>query len=74
MPPVKIEPTDSLNIVDIQFSGSEHYSRAYLKGKLRLKNDELISFERFQQGVNNLLGTGNFNAIRYEVQSKDEGD
>ena len=73
-PPVKIEPTDSLNIVDIQFSGSEHYSRAYLKGKLRLKNDELISFERFQQGVNNLLGTGNFNAIRYEVQSKDEGE
>ncbi len=65
---------DSLLINKVSFVGNERYTRAYLKGKLRLKLDEKISYKKFNQGINNLSATNNFSAIRYRLMPKEDGN
>lgn len=65
---------DSLLINKVTFQGNERYTRAYLKGKLRLKLDEKISYKKFNQGLNNLSATNNFSAIRYRLIPNENGN
>lgn len=65
---------DSLLINKITFLGNERYTRAYLKGKLRLKLDEKITYDKFNQGINNLSATNNFSAIRYRLIPNEGGN
>jgi NTE family protein len=65
---------DSLLINKVSFEGNDRYTRAYLKGKLRLRLDEKISYEKFNQGINNLSATNNFSAIRYRLMPNENGN
>lgn len=70
---VVIVNEDSLLINKVSFSGNERYTRAYLKGKLRLKLDEKTSYKKFNQGIDNLSATNNFSAIRYRLKDDEDG-
>ncbi|MGE5943759.1 MAG: patatin-like phospholipase family protein, partial [Flavobacteriales bacterium] len=60
-----IKTVDSLKINNIDLSGESDYTRAYVLGKLKLKTNEKISYEDFNEGVNNLIATNNFDSFLY---------
>lgn len=63
-----IKSVDSLAINTIDLSGEKNYTRAYVLGKLKLKNHEKISYDDFNKGVNNLIATNNFNSFLYHLK------
>ncbi|MCK0188690.1 patatin-like phospholipase family protein [Arenibacter sp. F20364] len=64
---------DTLLINELMIQGNYNYSRAYIKGKLRFNVDDNITFEKLQQGINNLSATGNFRSIKYELLNNGDG-
>jgi len=64
---------DTLVISELTMEGNYNYSRAYIRGKLRFNVDDNITFEKLQQGINNLSATGNFRSIKYELLNNGEG-
>ncbi|MEQ8218234.1 MAG: patatin-like phospholipase family protein [Arenibacter sp.] len=64
---------DTLFVNELTIKGNYNYSRAYIKGKLRFNVDDKITFDKLQQGINNLSATGNFRAIKYELLNNGEG-
>ena len=71
--PTKIPVLDSLKINRIEIVGSEKYTNAYIFGKLRFRQNEILSFEDFKNGVNNLLATNNFKSFRYDFSLSEHG-
>lgn len=69
-----VQTQDSLVVNRMIITGSNNYSRGYVKGKLRFNLAEKIPFKKFQQGINNLAATGNFKSIRYELLSRGPGE
>src|SRR5690606_14802465 len=65
--------TDTLMINELVIQGHDNYSRAYIMGKLRFNTDDKITFNKLQQGINNLSATGNFRTIQYELFSNGDG-
>ncbi|WP_299128272.1 patatin-like phospholipase family protein [uncultured Winogradskyella sp.] len=65
-PDIKI--IDSLSIKSINIGGKNKYTRSYLLGKLKFKNDANISYNEFKQGINNLIATNNFETFRYYLE------
>lgn len=59
---------DSLRIKNVSLTGNKRYTRAFMIGKLKLKDDEKISYSDFRQGINNLVATNNFDALRYSLE------
>ncbi|MGM0635797.1 MAG: patatin-like phospholipase family protein [Bacteroidota bacterium] len=59
---------DSLSIQEISISGNKNYPRNYIKGKLRLNENERISFKDINNGLNNLAATDNFDRINYTLK------
>ncbi len=72
-PKIKTEKfkSDSIQINQINIKGNNRYTRAYILGKLKLKDKEKISYNAFQKGVDNLVATNNFDSFYYELE-KDE--
>lgn len=73
--PQSIPQIDSIHIKAISFDGNNHYTRSYLKGKLRI--DDLpakIAFNDFERGISNLSATNNFTSIRYKISQGKTGD
>jgi NTE family protein len=75
-PPVKtLEPVrvmglkDSITVNSMVLRGSNSKMRGFVKGKLRFNLGEPVSFEKFQQGINNLTATGRFRSNRYKLIS-----
>lgn len=64
---------DTLLVNELTIQGNYNYSRAYIRGKLRFNVDDKITFDKLQQGINNLSATGNFRAIKYELLNNGEG-
>ncbi len=62
---------DSVAIDHLILRGNKNYTRGYIKGKLRFPLAEKVSFEKLEQGINNLSATGNFQAIRYKLVTTD---
>lgn len=71
--PILKKTVDNLTINRLILTGNENYTRAYIKGKLRLALGEEITFEKLRQGMGNLSATGNFKAIRYKLVSNGLG-
>ena len=63
--PKKNITLDSLKFNKVQIFGNKKYSDSYIFGKLRFRRGEIISFDDFSKGVNNLLATNNFDSFRY---------
>ncbi len=57
----------SLYIKNVFIYGNKNYTRSYVLGKLKLKTPAEISYEAFNNGVNNLSATGNFDGIDYKL-------
>ncbi|MFC4723104.1 patatin-like phospholipase family protein [Geojedonia litorea] len=69
---VKIEPQDSIIINKIVLNGNKHYTKAYILGKLKLKNAAKVSYDEFSKGVNNLIATNNFDSFQYEFKKSND--
>ncbi len=53
-------------IKEIVINGNKNYTDNYCLDKLRIKNGETISQEKFLEGINNLTATDNFENILYK--------
>ena len=62
---------DSIYIGNIGFTELKNYTRAYVLGKLRFKPNTKISFQDFQNGIQNLNNTQNFSSVKYQFNEKD---
>lgn len=56
---------DSIKINSINISGNDRYTRSYILGKLKFKNDAYIGYTDFKKGINSLIATNNFDTFRY---------
>lgn len=65
--------SDSLNIETINIIESENYTRSYVLGKLKLKPPYKTTYQKLNEGINNLSATGNFSQINYFFK-KDENN
>ncbi|MBC3845471.1 patatin-like phospholipase family protein [Winogradskyella echinorum] len=63
-----IKTLDSIKINSINIKGNERYTRSYLLGKLKFKEDENISYSDFKKGINSLIATNNFDTFRYYIE------
>lgn len=65
-------PADSLWVNNIILNTSlQKYTRAYVIGKLKLKQNEAVSFADFTAGINRMSATQNFSAIYYQLEQKE---
>ena len=69
--PIKLP--DSLRIKSIKVYGNQNYTRAYILGKLKMRNSETISHEAFQKGVNSIIATNNFDNFLYRFEPSLDG-
>lgn len=65
---------DSIMINRLMITGDDNHTRGYVKGKLRFKLGEKVTFKKLQQGISNLSATGNFSTNRYKLVSNGLGE
>ncbi len=58
---------DTIELKGVSIIGHEKFSRAYIMGKLRIRNGYSVKFEDLEVGIGNLLATGNFDIVRYKL-------
>lgn len=68
-------PKGSNNILvnNLVILGNERYTRAYIKGKLKLKTPSITTYEKLNEGINNLSATGNFDRVNHRLIDTKEG-
>ena len=71
-PTINMVSADSIKINWISIKGNERYTRSYILGKLKFKDDSKVSYEDFDRGINNLVATNNFDTFKYQFK-KSEG-
>lgn len=64
----------SIYIDKVLVNGHEKYTSSYILGKLKLKTPSEVSYQDFNDGVNNLSITGNFEGIDYTFVNNPEKD
>lgn len=67
-PIVNMVSTDSIKINLISIDGNNRYTRSYILGKLKFKDETKVSYKDFDRGVNNLIATNNFDAFKYQLK------
>ena len=63
---VKFPDYNEIKINEITVFGLGKYTSSYVRGKLRFRNGETISYDDFGNGVNNLVATNNFDSFLYK--------
>jgi NTE family protein len=66
--------SDSLEIKNIIIKPLENYTRSYIIGKLRFKQDSKISYDDLKKGIDNLTATQNFSSISYTLEKNETKD
>ncbi|MEP0263432.1 patatin-like phospholipase family protein [Dokdonia sp.] len=64
---------DSITINAVTLRGHKDYTRSYILGKLKLDLPVTLDYESFNNGINNLSATENFERIGHRFQSIPEG-
>ena len=64
---------DYLYITSVEINGNKEYTRSYILGKLKLRTPSKTSFKKFNEGVNNLSATRNFQEINYRFYKDGSG-
>lgn len=64
---------DSLAIKSIKVNPLDNYTRSYVIGKLRFKQDSKISYNDLKVGIDNITATQNFSSIGYSLEKSDDG-
>ncbi len=70
---IHIRPKKEIEIRDILIKGNEDYPRSYIRGKLKLSQNETATFSEINSGLNNLSSTRNFDHINYKLIPTDDG-
>ncbi|MBB4119350.1 NTE family protein [Mesonia hippocampi] len=65
-----LELQNTIALENINITGSTTFPRSYIKGKLKIKEGEAISYTALNEGINRLSATGNFQKIEYKLKSK----
>ena len=64
---------DSLSFDQIVLQGQKMFKRDYILGKIAIRPYQKISYHDFIDGINNLIGTGNFEKVHYRfLHQKDK--
>lgn len=71
---VKLNGLNKFQISEISITGNKNYTRAYILGKLNLKQKDTTSYKSLIESVDNLSATGNFDIVQYEIDESGEGD
>jgi NTE family protein len=69
---VNFNTSSSLYIGQVDIEGNENYTRSYVLGKLKLRIPDEVTYTEFNEGVNNLSATGNFQDINYRFIETDK--
>ncbi len=64
---LKFPEYNQIKINKVKVSGLGKYTSSYVKGKLRFRNGEIISYDDLGKGVNNLVATNNFDSFLYKL-------
>jgi len=72
--PTNTADSKKLHVYRTEISGNKNYTRAYILGKLNLKNKDTISYKNLVESVNNLTATDNFEIVQYEVDETEYGN
>ncbi|MDO4881293.1 MAG: patatin-like phospholipase family protein [Capnocytophaga sp.] len=70
----QIQIKDSLYVSAISFTGNNHYTDQYLRGKLGFQWGKKISFDDLNIGVQNILATQNFKSVKYHICPTPSGE
>lgn len=70
----KVFHKDSIYIGEITFNKLENYTRAYILGKLKIRNNTKISHAQLEKGISTLNATQNFSAITYSLEKIQKGE
>lgn len=73
-PEITIKENQSFFIDRVQIEGTDRYTRAYVLGKLKLITPDVVTFAQFNNGINNLAATGNYENIDYRFTENDSGN
>lgn len=63
---IKFETRDTIYIKEVIIEGNGKYTRSYVLGKLKLRTPDKVTYKYFNEGINNLSATGNFQDINYK--------
>ncbi|ESU23669.1 putative patatin-like phospholipase [Flavobacterium enshiense DK69] len=66
--------TDVITIDTVKINDLNNFTRPYVLGKLRFKNNSKVSFQKLSDGIGNLSSTQNFSAITYYFEKNDGKD
>ncbi|WP_255504437.1 patatin-like phospholipase family protein [Mesonia sp. HuA40] len=62
-----LQPRDSLFIQNIAIMGSSKYPRNYIRGRLKINENQKIAYTQLNDGLQNISATGNFKRITYRL-------
>lgn len=65
---LRFNKPDSLSFDRIILSGQNNFNRDYILGKIGLKPHKKISYKDFLDGINNLIGSDNFEKVHYRFK------
>ncbi|WP_282085610.1 patatin-like phospholipase family protein [Aquimarina algiphila] len=65
--------SETIVINSLTISGNKKYTRSYIKGKLKLKVPRVTTYEKLNEGINNLSATGNFDRVSHRLVDTKEG-
>lgn len=66
----RVPTVDTLHVTQLKLQGIDQFTRAYIKGKMRFNPGDSITFDKLNEGLNNLSATDNFGGIRYQLMSR----
>ncbi|MCK8524177.1 patatin-like phospholipase family protein [Aquimarina sp. D1M17] len=73
-PKKKVPKTEeNLLISGLTITGNTRYTRAYIRGKLKLKTPSVTTYKKLNEGINNLSATGNFDRVSHKLIDTKEG-
>ncbi|EZH74967.1 patatin [Aquimarina atlantica] len=72
-PPAIAKNSENILVSSIAILGNERYTRAYIKGKLKLKTPRITTYKKLNEGINNLSATGNFDRVSHKLIDTKEG-
>ncbi len=65
--------SNAIYISNVEINKLENFTRAYVMGKLKIKQNTIVSFEDLEKGVNNLNATQNFSSVFYSFKNVEDG-
>ncbi|NLP57810.1 patatin-like phospholipase family protein [Lutibacter sp. B1] len=73
---IDVKPTElkKFHLTRYEIDGNENYTRAYILGKLNLKEEDSTSYTKLIESIDNLSATKNFENIQYKIVNQKGGN